>query len=95
MIMFHDRLIVDHGIQRFLAELSRYRAYPLAHDLFVVEVGVPSLLDDPRVKPRSARPVADNRPTPGRAAGAAARAHRQDLAARIREGRACPRRATP
>lgn len=50
VIMFHDRLIVDDGIQRFLAELSRYRAYPLAHDLFVVEVGVPSLLDDPRVR---------------------------------------------
>jgi hypothetical protein len=50
VIVFHDRLIVDHGIQRFLAELSRYRAYPLAHDLFVVEIGVPSLLDDPRVR---------------------------------------------
>ena len=46
VIVFHDRLIVDHGIRRFLAELSRYRAYPLAHDLFVVEIGVPSLLDD-------------------------------------------------
>ena len=50
VIVFHDRLIVDRGIQQFLAELSRYRAYPLAHDLFVVEIGVPSLLDDPRVR---------------------------------------------
>jgi Methyltransferase domain len=50
VIVFHDRLIVDRGIQRFLGELSRYRAYPLAHDLFVVEIGVPSLLDDPRVR---------------------------------------------
>jgi hypothetical protein len=56
VIVFHDRLIVDRGIQWFLAELSRYHAYPLAHDLFVVEIGVPSLLDDPRVRaqvPRS------------------------------------------
>ena len=52
MIVFHDRLIVDHGIRRFLAELSRYRAYPLAHELFVVELGVPSLLDDARVRAR-------------------------------------------
>jgi hypothetical protein len=50
VIVFHDRLIVDRGIRRFLAQLSRYRAYPLAHDLFVVEMGVPSLLDDPRVR---------------------------------------------
>ena len=50
VIVFHDRLIVDHGIQRFLAELPRCRAYPLAHDLFVIEIGVASLLDDPRVR---------------------------------------------
>ena len=50
VIVFHDRLIVDRAIQWFLAELSRYRAYPLAHDLFVVEIGVPSLLDDQRVR---------------------------------------------
>jgi Methyltransferase domain len=56
VIVFHDRLIVDRGIQRFLAELSGYHAYPLAHDLFVVEIGVPSLLGDERVRsqvPRS------------------------------------------
>lgn len=50
VIVFHDRLIIDHGIQRFLGELSRYDAYPLAHELFVVELGVPSLLGDPRVR---------------------------------------------
>jgi Methyltransferase domain len=50
VIVFHDRLIVDRGIQRFLGELSQYRAYPLAHDLLVVEIGVRSLLDDPRVR---------------------------------------------
>ena len=52
VIVFHDRLIVDHGIQQFLGELSRYRAYPLAHELFVVELGVPSLLGDARVRAR-------------------------------------------
>jgi len=57
VIVFHDRLIVDRGIQRFLAELSRYRVYPLAHDLFVVEIGVPSLLDDPRVRSQVPRGV--------------------------------------
>lgn len=52
VIVFHDRLIVDHGIRRFLGELSRYRAYPLAHELFVVELGMPSLLGDARVRAR-------------------------------------------
>lgn len=52
VIVFHDRLIVDRGIQEFLGELSRYRAYPLAYELFVVELGVPSLLRDPRVRAR-------------------------------------------
>ena len=52
VILFHDRLVVDHGIQRFLGELPRYHAYPLAHELFVVELGVPSLLRDPRVRAR-------------------------------------------
>jgi hypothetical protein len=46
VIVFHDRVIVERGIQRFLGELSRYRAYPLAHDLFVVEINAPSLLND-------------------------------------------------
>ena len=55
VIVFHDRLIVDRGIQRFLAELSGYHAYPLAHDLFVVEIGVPSLLGDERVRLRVPR----------------------------------------
>ena len=50
VIVFHDRILVDQGIQQFLGELSRYRAYPLAHDLFVVELNVPSLTADARVK---------------------------------------------
>lgn len=50
VIVFHDRITVDRGIQRFLGELSPYRAYPLAHDMFVVEMDVPSLLTDPRVR---------------------------------------------
>ena len=48
--MFHDRVLVERAIQRFLGELSHCRAYPLAHDLFVVEIDVPSLLGDPRVR---------------------------------------------
>jgi predicted O-methyltransferase YrrM len=62
IILFHDRTLVYGGIQAFLRELSRYRAYPLAHDLLVVEIGIPSLLLDPRVKaqvPRKAWLVAD------------------------------------
>ena len=55
VIVFHDRLITDLGIRRFLSELPRHRAYPLAHDLLVVEIGVPSLLDDPRVRARVPR----------------------------------------
>lgn len=50
VIVFHDRVLVDRGIRRFLAELSHCRAYPLAHDLFVVELNVPSLLDDARIR---------------------------------------------
>jgi hypothetical protein len=50
LIVFHDRTLVADGIDRFLRGLSRYRAYPLAHELLVVEVGIPSLLSDPRVK---------------------------------------------
>ena len=55
VVVFHDRTLVGAGIQRFLGELSRYRAYPLAHDLFVVEINVPSLLADPRVDARVPR----------------------------------------
>lgn len=62
VIAFHDRTLVGDGIREFLSELSRYRAYPLAHDLFVVEINVPSLLSDPSVKaqvPHNAWLVAD------------------------------------
>jgi hypothetical protein len=55
VIVFHDRTLVDGGIRQFLRELPRYRAYPLAHDLFVVEVNVPTLLRDPRVRARVTR----------------------------------------
>jgi predicted O-methyltransferase YrrM len=62
VIVFHDRTLVDYAIRQFLAEVSRYRAYPLAHDLLVVEINVPSLLSDRRVKsqvPRGLWLVAD------------------------------------
>jgi hypothetical protein len=50
VIVFHDRTIVDRGIRAFLSELPHFRAYPLSHELLVVELGVPSLLSDPRVR---------------------------------------------
>jgi Methyltransferase domain len=50
VILFHDRTLVDHGIRQFLRELPRCRAYPLSHELLVVEINVPSLLADSRVK---------------------------------------------
>ena len=57
VIVFRDRTRVVAGILSFLRRLQHYRAYPLAHDLFVVEIGVPTLLSDPRVKAHIARPV--------------------------------------
>jgi hypothetical protein len=50
VIVFHDRTLVSRAIRRFLGELGRYRAYPLANELFVVEVDVPTLLSDARVR---------------------------------------------
>jgi hypothetical protein len=50
VIVFHDRVIVAGAIRRFLAELEGARAYPLSHELFVVELGVPTLLRDPRLR---------------------------------------------
>lgn len=57
VIVFHDRTIVEGGIRQFLSELSEFRAYPLAHDLFVVELGIASLLDDPRVREQVPRRI--------------------------------------
>jgi hypothetical protein len=50
VIVFHDRVIVAGAIRRFLAELEGARAYPLSHELFIVELGVPTLLRDARVR---------------------------------------------
>jgi hypothetical protein len=55
VIVFHDRTLVADGIARFLDELGPYRAYPLAHDLFVVELGIASLLGDREVRGRVTR----------------------------------------
>jgi hypothetical protein len=55
VIVFHDRTLVDGAIRRFLGELPRARAYPLAHELFVIELGIGSLLSDPRVAARLPR----------------------------------------
>jgi predicted O-methyltransferase YrrM len=62
VIVFHDRKLIGRGIREFLRELSHSRAYPLAHDLFVVELNGRSLLSDSRVKaqlPSTAWLVAD------------------------------------
>jgi Glycosyltransferase family 92 len=62
VIAFHQRTRVLDGIRQFLRRLSHYRAYPLAHDLFVVEIGVLSLLSDQRVRsqvPRATWLIAD------------------------------------
>ncbi len=57
LIVFYDRAGIEAAITRFLGELPGYRAYPLAHGLLVVELGVPSLLGDPRVSAQVPRPV--------------------------------------
>jgi len=78
VIVFHDRTLVDDGIRQFLAELPMCRMYPLAHELFVVEINVPSLLSDARLKrqvPRAAWVIADRfrAVRPALAVGSAAR----------------------
>lgn len=50
VIAFHDRKLVADGIVRFLSQLPGHRAYPLMHDLLVVEVGIPTLLGDRNVR---------------------------------------------
>jgi predicted O-methyltransferase YrrM len=62
VIGFHQRTRILHGLWQFLGRLSHYRAYPLAHDLFVVEINIPTLLSDRRVRsqvPRAAWLIAD------------------------------------
>jgi hypothetical protein len=55
VIVFHDRSLVDAGIRRFLRELGHYRAYPLKHDLLVVELGISTLLADKAVRRQAPR----------------------------------------
>src|SRR5689334_12157238 len=51
VIVFHARNLVADGVRTFLSELPPgFHAYPLRHDLLVVESGVPSLLADPAVR---------------------------------------------
>ncbi len=57
VIAFHDRTLVDRGIRRFLRELPQCRAYPLSHELLVVELNVPSLLSDSGVRAQVPRKV--------------------------------------
>jgi len=55
LILFFDRTRVGDDIRQFLGELPSYRAYPLAHDIFAVEINIPTLLLDPRVKAQVTR----------------------------------------
>lgn len=51
LIVFHDRTLVARGLQRFLAELpGRTRIYPMRNELLIVELGIPTLLSDRRVR---------------------------------------------
>jgi Methyltransferase domain len=57
VIVFHDRTLVVDAIRAWLSQLPTYRAYPLINDLFVVELGVPTLLSHPNVRQRVPRRV--------------------------------------
>jgi hypothetical protein len=57
VIVFHDRKLDGRGIREFLRELPRSHAYPLAHDLLVVELNGFSLLSDARVKAQLPRKI--------------------------------------
>ena len=55
VIVFHDRTLVHQGIRRFLGELGSFRAYPLKHDLFVVELGMRTLLANAAIRRQAPR----------------------------------------
>jgi len=55
VIVFQNRTLVSRGIRRFLGQLDDCRAYPLTTELFVVELGIPTLLADPAVAARLPR----------------------------------------
>ena len=100
VIVFHDRTLVADGIQRFLGELSRYRAYPLAHELFVVEVGMSSLfVGSTGQGPASAPSVGRRGPTSRDGTRASARANGAALAIAVRtdcpDARSAPPQQTP
>jgi hypothetical protein len=51
VIAFHDRTLVARALRSFLAELDvSHRAYPLKHEIFVVEIGPVSLLGQAAVR---------------------------------------------
>ena len=57
VIVFCERTTISSAISRFLAELPACRVLPLAHDLLVVELGDPTVLDYAAVQARVPRPV--------------------------------------
>ena len=57
VIVFRSRTSVGKAIIRFLGEIGDYVSYPLAHDLLVVEIGVPTLLSDHEVASEVTRPI--------------------------------------
>jgi len=62
VIAFHDFSIVPGAILDFLRETPATLGYLLRHDVFVVELGVPTLLTDPRVRAQLRLPAWTWRP---------------------------------
>ena len=50
VIVFHDFSWVPAAVLRFLRETRPARGYLLRHEVFVIELGVPTLLSDPRIR---------------------------------------------
>lgn len=57
VIVLPRRTELRGGLVRLLSDLPGARAYPLAHDLLVVELNVPTLSSDPRVQAQLPRTV--------------------------------------
>lgn len=55
VIVFQNRTLVSAGIVRFLSQVEACHAYPLTTELFVVEVGIPTLVTDAAVATRLPR----------------------------------------
>jgi hypothetical protein len=66
VVVFRDRLLVQKGMREFRPELARYRAYPLSHELLVVELNVSSLAFRAYPSKRRSRGARSSRSAPSR-----------------------------